>query len=64
MFIFFSISKIENNSIGPELIVWATPITDIVCSFVAVTLFYRYVKHNSTKALSFSNQEKLPSLKG
>ncbi|MBQ9457091.1 MAG: hypothetical protein IJU64_01085, partial [Bacilli bacterium] len=46
MFIFFSISKMENNSIGPELIIWATPITDIICSFVAIALFYRYVKHN------------------
>ena len=50
MFIFFSIAKLENNSIGPDLIVWATPITDIICSLVAVILFYGYVKHNGKNA--------------
>ena len=60
MFIFFSIAKIENNSIGPDLIVWATPITDIICSLVAVILFYGYVK----KIPSFNKQGELPSLKG
>ena len=64
MFIFFSIAKIENNSIGPDLIVWATPITDIICSLVAVILFYGYVKHNGKNAPSFNKQEKLPSLEG
>ena len=52
MFIFFSISKMENDSIWPELIVWATPITDIISSLVAVILFYGYVKHDSKKAPS------------
>ena len=57
MFIFFSISKMENNSIGPELIIWATPITDIVCSFVAVTLFYTYVKQKSKKHTLLISEE-------
>ena len=61
MFIFFSIAKIENNSIGPDLIVWATPITDIICSLVAVILFYGYVKHNGKNATSFNKQEEIPS---
>ena len=64
MFIFFSISKVENNSIGPDLIVWATPITDIVCSLVAVILFYGYVKHNGKNTTSFNEQGKLQSLEG
>ena len=46
----------ENNPIGPELIVWATPITDTVCSFVAATLFYGYVKRNGKKAPAFNKQ--------
>ena len=43
MFIFFSIAKIENNSIGPDLIVWATPITDIICSLLAVFCFLKNI---------------------
>ena len=62
--LFFSISKMEKNSIGPDLIVWATPITDIICSLVAVILFYGYVKHNGKNAHSFNKQEKFTSLKG
>ena len=64
MFIFFSIAKLENSSIGPELIVWATPITDIICSLVAVILFYGYVKHNGKNVPSFNEQGKFTSLKG
>ena len=60
----FTIAKLENNSIGPKLIVWATPITDIICSLVAVILFCGYVKHNGKNAPSFNEQEKLPSLRG
>ena len=56
MFIFFSIAKAENISIGPELIVWATPITDIVCSIVAVILFFGYVRHNGKKVPSLDKQ--------
>ena len=46
MFIFFTIAKSNNNVIGPELIIWATPITDIVCSIVAIIFFVLYLKNN------------------
>ena len=33
-------------------------------AFVAVTLFYRYVKHNGKKSPYFNKQEEFSSLKG
>lgn len=46
MFIFYSIARTTHNSHGPELIVWATPIADIVCCVIAIILFMVYLKYN------------------
>ena len=46
MYIFFAIAVASGDSHGPELIIWATPIADIVCCAVAIVLFQHYLKYN------------------
>lgn len=44
MYAFYGVSVA--NSLGPDLIVWATPIADIACSAVALILIAYYLKKN------------------
>lgn len=49
MYIFFAIAS-NGSTYGPELIIWATPIADIVCCITALILFFVYLKrHGSNK---------------
>lgn len=50
MIIFFYIAKATHNSYGPELIIWATPIADLVCCIVAVIFFEIYKNKNIKRA--------------
>ena len=59
MFIFFSIAKVKNNTIGPKLIVWATPITDTICSIVAIIIFFIYLKYNGQNTHTTNNQSQI-----
>ena len=45
MYIFFAIAG-KNVNVGPELIVWATPIADVVVCVVSIITFLIYLKHN------------------
>lgn len=45
MYIFYAIAH-NDAAHGPDLIVWATPIADIVCCLLAVILFLLYLKKN------------------
>ena len=56
MLIFFSIAQSNNNVMGPELIIWATPVTDFVCSIVAIIFFVTYLKKNGSNI----NQANVP----
>ena len=56
MLIFFSIASANNNSRGPKLIVWATPIADIICCVVAVILFVVYLKYNGQNKIENNNE--------
>ena len=46
MYIFYAIAIASGDTHGPELIIWATPIADIVCSITAIILFFLYLKKN------------------
>ena len=58
MFIFFAIATTTQNNYGPELIIWATPIADIICCGTALVLFFRYLKkHGHNKMDNNLNNE-------
>ena len=59
MFIFFAIAKTENGITGPKLIVWATPITDIVCCIISIIFFVIYLKYNGQNTASFKSNSSL-----
>ena len=52
MFIFFSIAAASHDARGPELIVYATPIADLICCLVALLLFFLYLKHNGQNKMA------------
>lgn len=62
MFIFFSIAKATHTNFGPELIIWATPIADVICCVTAIILFSHYAKSSvyqrkqEEKALQLAHQ--------
>ena len=58
MYIFYAVAVYGNNPYGPELIVWATPIADIICSIVAMILFFYYLKNNGHNKMK-ENEAKL-----
>lgn len=62
MFIFFALAKSNGNPTGPELIIWATPITDIVCSVVAIIIFLNYLKYNGKNITSTEVQHIEPMM--
>lgn len=46
MFVLASIAQATHTTQGPELIIWATPIVDVICCAVAILLFQIYVKQS------------------
>lgn len=44
MYIFHYIASQNENSFGPGLILWATPISDFVCAIISLTLLFVYIK--------------------
>lgn len=46
MYLFYFLAVISGDKYGPELILWATPIADIVCCITSLTLFFIYLKYN------------------
>lgn len=60
MLIFYGIALSSKNSYGPELIVWATPIADIICCVVALILFFIYLKHHGKNKMLPPSEETIP----
>ena len=59
MLIFFAIAKASGDSHGPELIIWATPIADIVCCITAIILFAYYLKRHGQNIIKEPEKEKI-----
>lgn len=57
MLIFYAIAVASGDSHGPELIIWATPIADIVCSLVAIILFFLYLRKNGQNKIPQNNSD-------
>ena len=58
MYIFFAVA-FNNSSLGSDLIVWATPIADIVCCITAIILFLFYLKKNGQNKGQYSTPTNL-----
>ena len=50
MYIFYAVAH-NNGNFGADLIVWATPIADIVCCLTALVLFFLYLKKNGSNRI-------------
>ncbi len=59
MLIFYFAAIASGDSHGPELIVWATPIADMVCCVVSLILFYVYLKNHGNNKGEFAEKEEI-----
>ena len=53
MYIFFAVAG-KNVNLGPELIVMATPIADVIACVTAIVMFLIYLKHNGQNKGQFA----------
>ena len=59
MLIFYFVAIASGDNHGPELIVWATPIADMVCCVVSLILFYVYLKNHGNNKGEFIEKEEI-----
>ncbi len=59
MLIFYFIAIGSGDTHGPELIIWATPIADMVCCLVSIILFTIYLKNHGQNKEEFLKKQEL-----
>ena len=57
MLTFYFIALASGDTHGPELIIWATPIADMVCCLTSIVLFAHYLKNHGQNKMEFEAKQ-------